>query len=297
MGQAADIARALSGAKVGKQWIARCPAHDDHTPSLSIGEGDGGKVLVHCFAGCEREQVITKLRSRGHWSGRYDNCSSPAEIHIKAEAESTGQDRIRAAGLNWSSAIAATDSPVAHYLRGRAIDMAVPRSIRFHPRLLHQSGARFPAMMGGVCIWPSRQVVGVHRTWIAHDGDKWKKAPLEPNKMMLGLCRGGAVRLAPQGETLMIGEGIETCLSAMQATDIPAWAALSAAGLRAIIIPDDVIDVIVLADGDTPGESAAVTAAFRLKRPGRRIRIARAPRGCDFNDLLTSRAYPGECVA
>ena len=76
------------------------------------------------------------------------------------------------------------------------------------------------------------------------------KAPVDPQKMMLGPCRGGAVRLAEPGDVLMVGEGIETCLAAMQATGHPAWAALSTSGLRALDLPTDVRDVIVLADGD-----------------------------------------------
>src|SRR5207344_775256 len=55
-----------------------------------------------------------------------------------------------------------------------------------------------------------------------------------PQKMMFGPCRGGAVRLTAPGDVLMIGEGIETCLTAMQATGHPAWAALSTSGLRAL---------------------------------------------------------------
>ena len=88
----------------------------------------------------------------------------------------------------------------------------------------------------------------------------------------------------------MIGEGIETCLSVMQATGHPAWAALSTSGLRTLDLPGDVSDVIVLADGDDPGEAAARDAAQRWKRKGRRVRIAPAPRGTDFNDILMSGA-------
>ncbi|SRR5258708_7262400 len=39
------------------RWMARCPAHDDGRASLSIRELDD-RVLVHCFAGCDTEQVI-----------------------------------------------------------------------------------------------------------------------------------------------------------------------------------------------------------------------------------------------
>jgi len=48
--------------------------------------------------------------------------------------------------------------------------------------------------------------------------------------------------------------------------------------------------VIVLADGDDPGEAAARESALRWQREGRRVRIARPPRGQDFNDMLTGQA-------
>ncbi len=43
------------------QWMALCPAHDDHKPSLSIGEGDYGRALIHCFAGCLNKDVVAAL--------------------------------------------------------------------------------------------------------------------------------------------------------------------------------------------------------------------------------------------
>lgn len=42
-------------------WIARCPAHDDRSPSLSIRETDDGRVLIHCFAGCEARDVLAAI--------------------------------------------------------------------------------------------------------------------------------------------------------------------------------------------------------------------------------------------
>jgi putative DNA primase/helicase len=104
--------------------------------------------------------------------------------------------------------------------------------------------------------------------------------------MMLGPCRGGAVRLVHAGEVTLIGEGIETCLAAMQASDLPAWAALSTSGLRTLELPEDVRGITVLADGDLAGEAAAQAAALRWTRQSRRVRIAQAPAGMDFNDLL-----------
>jgi len=39
-------------------WMARCPAHEDRSASLSIRALDDGRVLVHCFAGCSAHEVV-----------------------------------------------------------------------------------------------------------------------------------------------------------------------------------------------------------------------------------------------
>ena len=41
------------------KFVARCSAHDDRSPSLAISEGDGGRLLLHCWAGCETEDVLS----------------------------------------------------------------------------------------------------------------------------------------------------------------------------------------------------------------------------------------------
>lgn len=45
----------------GKGWVARCPVHGDRHPSLSIGTGYDGAILLHCHAGCETEDVVASL--------------------------------------------------------------------------------------------------------------------------------------------------------------------------------------------------------------------------------------------
>ena len=42
------------------KWLARCPAHDDHSPSLNIREVDD-RVLIHCFAGCSVYEVVSAV--------------------------------------------------------------------------------------------------------------------------------------------------------------------------------------------------------------------------------------------
>jgi hypothetical protein len=58
-----DILRQLKGVKragPGK-WTARCCAHDDSKPSLSIKEVEGGRVLLNCFSGCTYETLASVL--------------------------------------------------------------------------------------------------------------------------------------------------------------------------------------------------------------------------------------------
>lgn len=45
----------------GSGWITRCPAHDDHNPSLSVSEGDDGRALFNCLAGCPPDAVLSAL--------------------------------------------------------------------------------------------------------------------------------------------------------------------------------------------------------------------------------------------
>jgi putative DNA primase/helicase len=285
------IAKALGGRKVGRSWIAQCPAHDDRTPSLSIRHADDGKVLVRCHSGCGQERVIAALRRQGLWGGPDTWVSLPPLTNTATFGRGSSEDndkRSQVALAIWESAKPAQGTPVEAYLTSRGIQLTTPDALRFHPGLKHPSGGIWPAMVALVTNGDDGQPIGIHRTFLASDGNA--KAPVEPQKMMLGPCRGGVVRLAKPGDVLMVGEGIETCLAAMQATGHPVWAALSTSGLRALDLPRDVHDVIVLADGDEAGEAAAREAALRWMRGGRRVRIARPPRGADFNDLLLGGA-------
>ncbi len=51
----------VSDDKGGSRYKALCPAHADRSPSLSICEGDDGRVLVHCFSGCRAEEIVSSV--------------------------------------------------------------------------------------------------------------------------------------------------------------------------------------------------------------------------------------------
>ena len=286
---AESIAKALGGHRAGASWMARCPAHEDRKPSLSISAGRDGKVLVRCHAGCDQRDVIAILRQRGLWEtprksrGRFGRKRKDI---VSDKPEADARKRSEMALAIWRASQPAEGTPVAAYLRSRGLALPASSDLRFHRGLRHPSGAFWPAMVALVTHGETGVAIAIHRTFLARDGGG--KALVDRQKMMLGPCRGGAVRLAAPGDVLMVGEGIETCLSAMQATGHSAWAALSTSGLRTLDLPADVRDVIVLADGDEPGEAAARDCALRWKREGRRVRIARPGIGLDFNDLLVA---------
>jgi putative DNA primase/helicase len=274
------------GRKAGAGWMARCPAHDDRKPSLSLRHGEDGKVLVRCHAGCEQAQVIAVLRSRGMWQGSHPHRFDRLSIRPTNRAPTIRDNDALAI---WNDASSAQGTLVETYLGSRGLQLPLPSTLRFHTGLKHPSGGIWPAMVALVAHGVDGVPLALHRTFFSRDG--LSKAPVEPQKMMLGPCRGGAVRLADPGNMLMVGEGIETCLTAMMASGHPVWAALSTSGLRALDLPENVLDVVVLADGDDAGEAAARDCAFRWKREGRRVRIARPPQGMDFNDMLVGHAY------
>ena len=292
MAAADAIAKALGGRKAGTGWIARCPAHDDHNPSLSLSTEQDGKVLLRCHAGCGQAQVIDALRARGLWengrrhSGRRRGIKSDQQTSAPSERDDT--DRIEYALRIWRAAVPASNTLAETYLQSRGLRLPLAPTLRFHSGLKHPSGGIWPTMVALVSRGPDDAPLAVHRTFLTRDGSS--KAPVDPQKMMLGSCRGGAVRLTTPTDLLMVGEGIETCAAAMQVTGNPAWAALSTSGLRGLDLPERVCEVIVLADGDDPGEAAARDCALRWQREGRRVRIARPLRGQDFNDMLTGRA-------
>lgn len=47
--------------KNGKGWMSRCPGHEDRTPSLSVSEGNDGRALVKCHAGCSLDEILRPL--------------------------------------------------------------------------------------------------------------------------------------------------------------------------------------------------------------------------------------------
>lgn len=208
-------------------------------------------------------------------------------LKFAASPAASKAEKIALAMRIWEKAKPACGTLMESYLRSRAITIPIPPRLRFHDMLKHQPTDGWRPAMVALVTGRDDRPVAVHRTFLNRDGSG--KAPVEPDRMTLGPIAGAAVRLAPVAARLAVGEGIETCLSVMQETGLPTWAALSTTGLKLLELPDVVREVVILADGDDEGEAAARAAALRWKREGRRVQIARPPRGLDFNDMIRGR--------
>jgi putative DNA primase/helicase len=273
--------------------MVHCPCHNDHSPSLSIAEVND-RQLYCCMAGCAQETVLASLRDLGLWPGDGQQHHQPQHHPEPRRRPPDGRDaaaRTELALRTWSETRAASCTQAEIYLRARAITVAIPPTLRFHPALFHKDHngvvTHHPAMVAAVQNIDGR-IVAIHRTYLKSGGSG--KAEVNLQKMALGPIRGAAVRLAPAAPILCLTEGLETALSIQQATGMASWAALGTANLARVELPELVREIVIAADGDQPGERAAQAAAQRLLAQGRKIRIMRPPSGQDFNDVLRGTA-------
>ena len=211
-----------------------------------------------------------------------------AAERVKAELDFDERKRINLARSIWADAQQIEGTIAEVYLRSRGITLNLPSSLRYLPGYKHgPSGLSMGCMIGAVTVEGDKRIRAVHRTWLRRDGTD--KANVNPAKMMLGPASGGAVRLAKAADELILGEGVETVLSAMQVSGLPGWACLSTGGLMAVKLPPLPIarNALIAADNDEPGLKAADECARRLASEGRSVRIAKPPEpGTDFNDIL-----------
>lgn len=256
-----------------------CPACG-YKQALSVTVKDGNS-LYHCHGGCTQDELWRVIG--GKEPQQYQPTPEPRQRVANESAKAYALDL-------WHSSLSGHDGLVPVYLASRGLVGLVPGAIRFLPDHPHKpSGTRWPVMLSGITD-AAGTIQAVHRTYLARDGKG--KAPVEPAKMTLGAVGGFAVHLGEVGEKLIVAEGIETALSVQQSTGIPAWSAISAGGMRQLILPPLPLasEIIIAADADSVGIKSAQDAAARWRREGRTVRIAMPPDGKDFNDVLQEAA-------
>ncbi|RWQ57820.1 AAA family ATPase [Mesorhizobium sp.] len=262
--------------------MCRCPAHDDQNPSLHVSNGHKG-VVVRCHAGCSQENVIAALRQRGLWSKTSDR----VRLRLLANTDTNRTERTARKLLN--AAEKSTERPNA-YLQGRGIKRSPP-TLKLVDRgtMSAIAGTKLPAMIAPITN-KDGQIVAAHVTYLTADAKKNAVGKNGNVRRMHGKAGGELVVLKePDPEKpFIVGEGIETVLSAMQISGFPGGAATSAGSMEKLRLPK-AAEYIIAADNDPPGLKAAAALAGRLRLEGRPVRVAiPKSKGLDWNDVLQS---------
>ena len=280
----------LHGRWYGQYGAAPCPVcqpeHNRTQNALTLSVGRNGNLILHCKkSACTFTDV---LAAAGVLPGDY----VPPDPALMAFRE---QERLKRSASMADAARRLRDEtrPVhgtlaESYLRGRGISCDLPSTLRFLPSAMHKpSNMRWPCL---VSLVAGGNGFAIHRTFISRDGKG--KAPVAPQKMMLGTTAGGAVRLSAGGSRLVVCEGIETGLSLLCGLlEGPAsvWAALSTSGMRGLRLPPEPGRLVVALDGDRPGREAGHALALRAHAAGWDVGMIDPGDGRDFNDVLQEK--------
>jgi hypothetical protein len=242
---------------------------------FDTGEGGGFLDLYRRVHGRNPDRVSCKRRMV-----LVDKAEDPAGANVTVPSEAVAK--------LLAELICPNKTRVQWYLRERGIEVSALDDVSYCRALWHTpTSTTWPGMVAKVCD-VSGHVVALHRTWLSYSYTDRPptKAPIEPNRMLLGEMKGCAIHLAPAAPTLVVGEGLETTASAMRLMGLPGWSAIDAGNLRYVLLPDVVRKVIILADNDPAGISGSIKAAQRFQQEGRQVHVLRTTQGNDFNDLL-----------
>ncbi|EJF84693.1 hypothetical protein MCU_00271 [Bartonella elizabethae Re6043vi] len=226
---ARGITRAVPGVWHGRYGTARCPAHDDQLPSLSLSNGHDGRLLLTCYAGCSFKEIIQALRRIGLLEKQafvdktYDHRLSFSK-QFCTDLKRTKQKAERAKKI-WQQSQPIKDTLAETYLRMRGITCELPADLRFHDKCPHPLGMTLPAL---VALVKGAGSFAIHRTFLQTNGCKTDQ---KLAKAMLGSVMGGAVHLSQDNpKHLVICVRIETglaLLSGLLSEPVNLWASLS----------------------------------------------------------------------
>ena len=216
-----------------RNWIARCPAHDDRNPSLSVGVGAEGRVLLKCHAGCDHRSILEALEL----SPRDLFAESPENLHARPSAP-TRPPKHR------SSFGALTDVEAA-YTR----QLGVPSTTwDYHDA----SGVQ----IGRVLRWDTPTGKTIRCAW--KHGNKWSMSPptIRPLYRLDHIADLDRVFIV-EGEKAadrLAALGFEATTSSGGSSASPKanWASLKAT------------EVVILPDADEPGAKYAESVATAL---------------------------------
>ena len=299
------IARALGGSVIGRDTIAAPgPGHSPRDRSLTIklvaSAPDGLVVFSHAnddWQTCKdyvRERLGLPPWQPGDGLGPRVASSQVKEFDraaINAEGERrehTANDvlRIKRACAVWDAGVDPRGTLAEAYLWSRALildDAIAGAVLRYHPACPwrdEDTGATIylPALIAAFTSIDNGAVTGIQRIALTPEGRKL-------GRRMLGIVHRAAVKLDQAGDTLHVGEGIETMMAARQLGLAPAWA-LGSAGMVAHFPITNTRHLGICGERDEASASAVELCTRRWQAAGRQVQVVIPTVGKDLNDEL-----------
>jgi putative DNA primase/helicase len=246
-----------------------------------------GLILIRKLNGWDYKQACDAVDKIIGTEGAPIKASNPLP---KGGARQSAQDDAGRRRVAIERLLAESRAPhvVADYFNRRGI-VAFSPVLRGHARCPYFDGdkliGRFAAVIAPIA-GADGELQGAMRIY---------DAPVDPRKKMIGIVKGGAVRLHNADRVLGVAEGIENALAAQVLFHVPVWSALSAYGLETFEPPPGLRQLHIFADNDRNhvGQAAAYALARRLSRDTPTIEVeVHVPivDGTDFNDVLNAQA-------
>lgn len=187
---------------------------------------------------------------------------------------------------------------VERYLRSRGLAVQVPQCLRFKPDLNYchddETRERMRAMLAPITDVHGN-TLAVHRTYLRHDCAGKADVPV-PKRIAGNGFSGGSIKLyEPVNGFIALTEGIETAIAVHELYGYPTWATIATGFMVDVVLPEDVTQVVIMADHDPidpkrgvkPGLDAALTLGKRLREEGRTVKIQMPTKeGYDYLDVL-----------
>jgi len=276
----------------GARALIPGPNHSHKDRSVSLAETEEGRILIHCFSPKDDWRDVRRALAD---LGLLDEepLGDGRRTHLlpsKVAAQPLDEERLARARRLWEESTPLRHSVAEAYLRRRAIPAELSKStaLRFHPRMTSlDDRAKRPALVAAISD-AHGALQGVQVTLLSAHGTA--KAAVATPRRVIGKLMGGMVRLADVQDELVVGEGVETMLTASDVFGVPAWAALSADNLSRLIISHPLRRLIIAADNDEAGMRASQCLRDRMVR-STIVEIERAPQGFnDWNDWARAQA-------
>jgi hypothetical protein len=184
----------------------------------------------------------------------------------------------------WHSSVDPRETIVEYYLREhrglRLTDDIAGTAIRFHGSLWFDQNTRLPGMICLMRDIKTNEPRAIHRTFLRpNTGEK-------VDRRMLGSAKGTAIKFDPASISgVMIGEGVETCLSAREAGLGPGvWALGSSGAIRTFPVIAAIPTLTIIQENDATSQRDGASCRDRFLKAGKPVNIVRSRIGNDLND-------------